>query len=129
MANPAVTTEEYAFIPFLGAHPPVLDSITLASTGTLADLAAGTVLATVTASGKQVKLAPGASDGSQTPTHILAEDTTVPAAGDAVSRGYVHGTVLDGGLTWPGGISAGQKAAAIAALRDAGIYVTLKQPA
>lgn len=129
MANPAVTTEEYAFIPFLGAHPPVLDVITLASTGTLADLPAGTVLSTVTASGKLVKLAPGASDGSQTPTHILAEDTTVPAAGDAVSRGYVHGTVLDRGLTWPGGISANQKAAAIAALRDAGIYVTLKQPA
>jgi len=129
MANPAVTTEEYAFIPFLGEHPPVLEVITLASTGAQVDIPAGTVLATVTASGKLVKLAPGASDGSQTPTHILAEDTTVPAAGDAVSRGYVHGTVLDRGLTWPGGITAPQKAAAIAALRDAGIYVTLKQPA
>lgn len=124
-----VTPYEKAFVPFLGAHPPLMESVTIASSGTARDLLAGTVLAIVTASGKLKELTPGATDGSQTPTHILAEDCSVPAAGDAIVAGYTHCEALDRGLVWPSGISATQKATAIAALRDAGIFVTLNQPA
>jgi hypothetical protein len=124
-----VTTYEKTFVPFLGAHPPLMESVTIASSGTARDLMAGTVLAVVTASGKLKEFAPGASDGSQTPTHILAEDCSVPASSDLVAVAYTHCEALDRGLVWPQGITAPQKAAAIAALRDAGIFVTLNQPA
>lgn len=124
-----ITTQERSFTPFLGQHQPVQEVVTLASTGAESTLYAGTVLAVVTASGKLKQLAPGASDGTQTPTHILAEDVTVPAAGDAIASAYVHAQVLDKGLVWPVGITAPQKAAAIATLRDAGIFVTASQPA
>lgn len=83
----------------------------------LGTLVPGTVLGQITASGKYVILAPGASDGSQTAAGVLyghADGTDVP--GVVIKR---LAEVRADMLVFPAGISAPNKTAALAALAGA----------
>lgn len=76
------------------------------------DLAAGTVLGLITASGKYTILAPGASDGSEVAAGVLY-DAVDASTGDALGVAVVRlAEVNSAELVWPDGISAGQKATA-----------------
>lgn len=87
------------------------------------DLEAGTVLGKVTASGKLVQLAPAASDGSQNACGILY-DSVNAADGDLPSLYLARLAVVNGAeIVWPAGITAPQKAAAIAALHALNVIV------
>lgn len=87
------------------------------------DLSTGTVLGKVTASGKYVQLDPDASDGSQNAAGILLLDRSVPdSSDDAEAVAVVRDAIVgDAGLTWPTGISTGDKETAQAALLALGI--------
>ena len=114
-----MTTESFADTNFIGDHPAITMPGTLASGG---NLATGTVVGKVTATGKMVQLAPGASDGSETAAAILLGDLDASAA-DEPGIFFEHGVAIDAYLVWPDGITENQKATAIAQLKDAGIYV------
>ena len=85
-------------------------------------LTVGAVLGRITASGEYTILAPGASDGSQTVAGVLLIDCDASSA-DAkaviIKRGPA--VVAADYLVWPAGISAPNKAAAIAAVTALGI--------
>ncbi len=87
------------------------------------NLAAGTVVGVITASGKVTQLAPGANDGAENAAGVLV-GTVDATAGDQpgviVAR---HAICTDKGLTWPGSITAPQKTAAISQLKTLGILV------
>lgn len=74
----------------------VTDSITIASGAGV--LARGTVLGKVTASGKYIKSATAASDGSQTPVAILA-DTVDATSADQIAGVYLSGEFNSNALT------------------------------
>ena len=88
-----------------------------------ADLATGTVLGKITASGKYTQLAPAGSDGSQTAAGILILDveggSSVEEEAAVIVRGPV--VVIESKLTWPTGISGGQQATAVTQLQALGI--------
>lgn len=72
---------------------------------------------------KWLQLAPAATDGSQIAAGVLvyditAADGTDKAGGVAVVR---NGVYLKDQLTWPGGITTAQKAAAVAQLKNLGL--------
>jgi len=82
---------------------------------------AGEVFAIV--SGKAVKLAPTASDGSQTPAGVTyaAVDAT---GGDTTAAATTRLTeVIGEAITWPAAITTAQKTTAIAALKAINILV------
>ena len=84
-------------------------------------LLAGQVLGKLTTGGDYVKLAPAASDGSQTVAGIAFDDyvtTTEKVDGVSFER---DGEVTLDKLVWPAGITDIQKAAAIAALAVKGV--------
>ena len=84
-------------------------------------LIAGTVLARITASGKLVPLAPGATDGSQIAVAVLygAVDAT---SADAKGVAHVRDCEVNlNELVWPAGITTVQQTAAITALAAVGI--------
>lgn len=77
----------------------------------------GTVLGTVTASGKKRPLTLGASDGTQNASDIILQDADATSADKpvvALSRGTAE--VVLQSLVWPAGINATQRAAALAQL-------------
>ena len=85
------------------------------------NLAAGTVVGKITASGKYTILAPAASDGSQVAAGVMEFDCNASAAdtqGVVVSRMAI---VKSTGLVWPGGISGPQKTTALGQLLALGI--------
>jgi hypothetical protein len=87
------------------------------------NLTTGTVVGVITASAKVTKLAPAASDGSQNAAGVLLLDVDASAAdkgGVIIAR---HAICSDKGLAWPAGITAPQKAAAVAQLKALGILV------
>lgn len=86
------------------------------------NLVRGAVLGKVTASGKYVLSAAGASDGSQNPAAILVDDTDTDAsAADAAVLGYTRGDFLASGLT----LGAGHTTASVrAAFKDIGIFIS-----
>jgi hypothetical protein len=87
------------------------------------NLVAGTVLGRITASGKLTQHAAGAADGSQNAMGILFEDTDATAEDKRVVI-LARDFEADGqALTWAAGISAPNKATAIAALLALGIVV------
>ncbi len=86
-------------------------------------LNAGTVLGKITASGKYTLLAPGASDGSQTAAAILYDYTDATSADKKCVVVNTHAEVNGLTLTWPSGITAPQKATAIAQLAAIGVKV------
>lgn len=88
------------------------------------NLGIGTVLGKKTSDGKLHALAPAASDGTETAIGVLATDTdaTLIDREDAVLVAR-HAIVARNGLIWPAGITAPQKAAAVAQLAALGILV------
>ena len=87
------------------------------------NLAAGTVVGVITASGKVTQLAPGASDGSQNAAGVLLNAVDATAGdqpGVIVAR---HAICSDKGLIWPASITGPQKATAISQLKALGVLV------
>jgi hypothetical protein len=87
------------------------------------NLATGTVIGVITASGKVTQFTPGASDGSETAAGVLVHSVDASAAdqpGVIIAR---HAICSDKGLVWPGSITGPQKAAAINQLKALGIVV------
>jgi hypothetical protein len=83
----------------------------------------GQVCGIITATGKVVPLDPAASDGSDDAAvlPVYAIDAT---AADVMGVGITReATVKEDGLIWPAGISAPNKAAAIAQLKALGIII------
>lgn len=113
--NLGITAESLAAENFFaGDHPRVQIVVTIVS-GQTAVLTKGTVLGKITASGKYTPYTSGASDGSNSAKLILAESVDATTA-DASAICFAHGEFNEAALT---GISA----AAIAQLREVGIYV------
>lgn len=87
------------------------------------NLKAGHVLGKITASGKYAEHDPAAVDGTETAVAVLYDDTDASAA-DTKAVAYVRDCELNGDLlTYIAGISAPNKAAAIADLAGVGIHV------
>ena len=89
------------------------------------NLQRGTVLGVITASGKYTAATSGASDGSQNPTAVLAEDTNASAA-DVNTIAYFEGTFAEQKLILGSGLTIGPVRAA---LRSVGIYTDIIIPA
>ena len=85
----------------------------------------GTVLGAITATGKYTVATSAASDGSQNPTAILAEDTNATSA-DVNTVAYFEGTFNEGALILGTGLTIGPVRAA---LRLVGIYTDIPSPA
>lgn len=87
------------------------------------NLATGTVVGIITASGKVTQLAPAASDGSQNAAGVLL----LPVDASSADKGGVtiarHAICSDKKLVWPGSITAPQKTTAIGQLKTLGILV------
>jgi hypothetical protein len=88
------------------------------------NLAIGTVLGRKTADGKLHALAPAATDGTEAAFGVLGTDTdaTLIDRDDAILVAR-HAIVARQALIWPAGITAPQKAAAVAQLAAFGILV------
>jgi hypothetical protein len=87
------------------------------------NLATGTVIGIITASGKVTQLAPAANDGSQNAAGVLLLDVDASAAdkgGVIIAR---HAICSDKKLAWPAGITTPQKTTAIGQLKTLGILV------
>jgi hypothetical protein len=82
-----------------------------------------TVPVVVPATLKHTPWDPDAVDGSQRPCGILAEDLTVPAAGDEVGVAYVHGSFILSGLDFGEDATEAQINEAVRALAGIGIHV------
>lgn len=92
--------------------------------GGVANIAKGTVLGIITASGKYVPSVQGASDGSQNAVAVLLEDYTYTAvAANQVGTAIVRGAIfIKKGLVWDASYTTDpQKATAMAALRTLGM--------
>ncbi|WP_019905704.1 head decoration protein [Methylobacterium sp. 77] len=76
----------------------------------------GVVLGRITTTGKLTKLAPAATDGSQTAAVILLENVDTTGADQRVVVLARHAEVVLQALEWPAGITATQQSAALAAL-------------
>lgn len=86
----------------------------------------GTVLGKVTASGKLVPLAPGASDGSQTVAALLGDRVTVAAGAETVKLTVERMAILrDSQIVWPVGITGPQKTTAIGQL--AALHILIRE--
>ncbi len=91
-------------------------------------LTTGMVLGKITTGGKYVQLDPAASDGSQDAAGILVGDVTAPSGADAPGVAIVReANVNSGALVWPAGITAPQKAAALAELNA--LHITAREEA
>lgn len=102
---------------FLKDHPPIMQRMILASTGSEEVYLAGTVLGR----DSEGNLGPwkASSAGAE---GILVEDTTVPAGGGMSADVYVHASVVAQELIFADGVSAADEQTALAALRAKGIY-------
>jgi len=96
---------------------------------TIADGAADFVVGdtfTVDVSGddKVVAINPSGVDGSEQALGIIAIDVTAPDGTDAKGVAIIRDAILaDGAIQWPAGITAGQKAQAVADLEVRGILI------
>lgn len=97
------------------------DRVTVTSGQTLA---LGSVVGIVTATGKVKALDPAATDGTEVPFGVIANEVDAALAdredGILIAR---HAVVGSGALVWPDGITPTQKSDAIATLRSLGILV------
>ena len=85
----------------------------------------GTVLGQVTASGKFVPHAPGASDGSQNAARVILETVDATSADVRAVLLARHAEVVLQSLIFAGGINSTQKTAALAALEARGIVARM----
>jgi hypothetical protein len=99
------------------------DTITV---GASQSLYANTVLGKVTASGQFLALDPAGADGTESADGVLIYPVSTGAGQTAKAAAWVRGpcTLRGSDLVWPTGITAPQKATAIAALLVLGIKVT-----
>ena len=88
----------------------------VATFGGAATWPAGSVLGKVTATGKYVRFAPGAADGSEIPLAVLSQDVTADAAGDVAIRPVIAGRVRAGDLV--NNVDAALTAVQLDQLRD-----------
>ena len=97
------------------------DQVTVASSQ---NLELGAVVGRVTATGKIKRLDPAATDGTEDVAGILlgAIDATLIERDDALLLAR-HGIVASNAVVWPAGITAEQKATAVAALEARGILI------
>ena len=118
-------TNQGAYAPdnlIAGEYPCIQRVVTIA---TSAALTKGAVLGKITASGKYKLSASAASDGSEVPDAILAEDADASVA-DAQAVVYFAGEFNEDALT----LGAGHAVASIrAGLRDKNIYLRKNQGA
>ena len=114
------TTHTGGFIVSLANGNRSIDNGTLVSGQ---NLAAGTVLGTITTGGKLTQHAPGASDGSQNASGILL--ASVDASGGDTAAAFVarDAEVNSNELTWADGITGPQKTSALGKLAALGIIV------
>lgn len=105
-----------------GEFPRVARKITVASG---ANLAQGSLLGKITASGKYVLSLSAAEDGSQAPDVILAEAANA-ASGDAQAIAYFSGEFNELAVTFGTGHTA---SSVREALRDKSIFLTTNQGA
>lgn len=96
------------------------DEVTVASGQ---NLATGTVVGIVTASGKVTRLAPAAVDGSENAAGVLLLDVDASAADKGAVIIARHAICSDKKLVWPAAITGPQRTAALAALTALGIVV------
>ncbi|MDE2428421.1 MAG: head decoration protein [Burkholderiales bacterium] len=95
------------------------DTLTLKSGNSVA---IGTVLGIITASGKVVAYAPGASDGSQNAACVALETVDATAADKPIQVLARHGIVGKDGLAWGAAVTTqNHKDTAYAALKALGI--------
>lgn len=96
------------------------------ATGTLIegqDLAAGTVLGVITASGKYTQFNQDGEDGSETAAGVLYAAVDA-SSGDATAVIVARDAEVNGDeLTWPADITSEEKTAGIANLASVGIIV------
>jgi hypothetical protein len=118
-------TDQGAYAPdnlIAGEYPRIQRVVTIA---TPAALTKGAVLGKITASGKYTLSASAASDGSEVPDAILAEDADATDA-DVQAVAYFAGEFNEDALT----LGAGHTVAGIrAGLRDKNIYLRKNQGA
>ncbi len=93
------------------------DSVTI---GSGAALTRGAVLGKVTATGKYILSAAGASDGSETPVAILAEDTDASGSDVTNVPVYIRGDFNSNALNFG---TAHDADSVKDALRDGGIFI------
>lgn len=88
------------------------------------NLPLGTVVGRVTATAKLKALNPSATDGTEIAVGVLGNDVdaTLIDRDDAILIAR-HAIVARGALRWPTGITAAQKASAIALMESRGILV------
>lgn len=88
------------------------------------NLAIGTVIGIITASGKATILAPAAADGSQTAVGVIVEAVNA-TAGDVAHYFLARGpAVLNSAkIVWPGGITGPQTTTATNQLKALGILL------
>lgn len=109
---------EYQRRAFLKDHPPVMERKLIASSGTEATYLAGTVL------GLKIEKYEPWTASSEAAECVLAEDVTVPAAGDAWALTYTHAAIVASELLWAEGVSATDQKKALAELRVHGIHAS-----
>lgn len=117
--RPSVNINEGTFTPdnlFAGSFPVVTDQVTIASGQ---NLKRGAVLGKITASGQYVLSDAGATDGSQTPVAILAEDVDA-SSGDKEATVYLTGEFNARRITYGSGHTV---ATVKDALRQVGIFI------
>ena len=100
-----------------GAYPVVTDDVTVVSGQ---NLPRGAVLGKITASGKYTLCDSAASDGSQAPVCILAEDCDASAGDKASVPVYLSGEFAETSVSFGGTDTADIHRAA---LRDLNIYL------
>lgn len=83
----------------------------------------GSVLGIITATGKYARYSAAASDGTEVPKAVLAEELVITATGDQLIRPLIAGRVRQGKLVDAAG--AAITAAAVTQLRD---YMIIAQP-
>lgn len=117
----ATLTEQLHAGAFIVSEAPGFRSRNTANLPAGVTVRPGQVLARVTASGLTVALAPAASDGSEKAVEIAVYGVTGGANPAQVATIDVDAEVRASDLEWPVGITAPQKAAAVAALLARGI--------
>lgn len=103
---------------------PNLYSRDQATVAAAQNLALGTVVGREAATAKLKALDPGATDGTETAVGVLGNDVdaTLIDRQDAILIAR-HAIVARGALVWPTGLTAAQKAVAVAQLAALGVLV------
>ncbi len=121
---PTVFTESMNLGDLLKYEAPNLYSRDRVTVAAGQNLPLGAVIGVVTATGKVKQIDPSATDGTQVAAGVLMQRCDAALAerddGLMVAR---HAIVSDHALQWPTGITAAEKASAVAQLKALGVLV------